>query len=309
MNSRVIEGKNALRNSLILFLVILMCVVMLGSVVRADSGPKAAVNITIQNPPSGTYYVALLENRDSRPADNDRPAAGVAEEDYWISDMLYEYEEDGFYMYFYGGGASSLTSSEKMGVPNFVNYHYMVPSTFKVVIVTPDGNMKVSNAVTRKAFDAEFIYDYAENTLTEVNVYNNYIPRLITESAIYFVITLIVEGLLLLCFGLFRLKNLIPFVMINVITQALLFGFNAGARYWEPVFPYYFWMWIGMEFIILVIELLWYRNRLKNKKDKVSALRNTLYCITANVVSACIDIPVLIIVTSMHLYNPWWFRL
>lgn len=36
--------------------------------------------------------------------------------------------------------------------------------------------------------------------------------------------------------------------------------------------------------------------------------QDLLYCITANVVSACIDIPILIIVTEMHLYNPWWFR-
>ena len=309
MNSTVFSGKNVLRNSLILFLVILMCVVMLGSVVRADSGPKAAVNITISNPPSEPYYIALLETYDNRAAGIDRKYVHVEKEDYQIADMLFEYEEDGFYLYCYGGGASSIFYSENMNVKDFVNYHYMVPSTFKVVIVTKSGDIRVSNAITRKAFDADCRYDYLNNTLEEVNVYNNYIPRLIAESAIYLGITLVVEGLILLCFGLFRLKNLIPFVIINVVTQALLFGFNAGARYWEPVFPYYFWMWIGMEFIILVIELLWYRNRLRNKKDKVSALRNTLYCITANVVSACIDIPVLIIVTSMHLYNPWWFRL
>lgn len=309
MDIKISEGRNVLRNTLIFFLAALICVVSIRSFVRADSGPKASINITIGNPPSGTYYVALLENRDSRPAVNDRSYTGVADDDHRIADMLYEYEEDGFCLYCYGGGVSSLTSSERMGVPDFINYHYMVPSTFKVVIVTPDGNMKVSNAVTRKAFDAEFIYDYAGNTLTEVNVYNNYIPRLLAESAICLGITLILEGLLLLCFGLFRLKNLIPFVIINLVTQALLFGFNAGARYWEPVFPYYFWMWLGMEFIILVIELLWYRNKLRTKKDKVSPLRNSLYCITANVVSACIDIPVLIIVSAMHLYNPWWFRL
>lgn len=308
MNSRISVGKDYLRNSFIVFLAVLVCVFSLRSVVRADAGPKASIDIMISNPPSEPYYIALLETYDNRAAGIDRKYVHVEKEDYQIADMLFEYEEDGFYLYCYGGGASSICYSENMGVKDFVNYHYMVPSTFKVVIVTKSGDIRVSNAITRKAFDADCRYDYLNNTLEEVNVYNNYMPRLIAESAIYLGITLVVEGLILLCFGLFRLRNLIPFVVINLITQILLFGFNAGARYWEPVFPYYFRMWIGMEFIILVIEMLWYLKKLRTKKDKVSPLRNILYCITANVVSACIDIPILIIVTEMHLYNPWWFR-
>ena len=47
MNSRISEGKDYLRNSFIVFLAVLVCIFSLRSVVRADAGPKASIDIRI----------------------------------------------------------------------------------------------------------------------------------------------------------------------------------------------------------------------------------------------------------------------
>ena len=111
---------------------------------------------------------------------------------------------------------------------------------------------------------------------------------------------MVVEGIILLCFGLFRKKNLKYFLIVNIATQFLLFVYNFLSRLFVPVFKNHFTLWIIMEIVIMVIETIWYSKKLVNKQDKVSMVRNIFYAITANLISALIDLPVLLIMALMR---------
>ena len=48
---------------ILFLLVVCLCLGCITSPVMADMGPKPSITVNIQNPPSGTYYVALLSKK------------------------------------------------------------------------------------------------------------------------------------------------------------------------------------------------------------------------------------------------------
>lgn len=277
-----------------------LCISILSGTVLADTGPKRSISISLKNLPSEPYYVAILYP-GKLPSDPETyyNHVDVSEEDKKIRDIFLNYEEDGFILYSFAGGYSSIYSSEKMKKPDAISYNYMVPSTFKVILITKSGEVTVSNKIKVKAFHSECEYDYSTNTLKEVYFVADFSKSLALESLIFCGFTLFVEGIVLLCFGLFRKKNLLRFLIANLITQTFLFVFNLSGRCIEPLWQKYLFVWFVAEAIITVIELLIYRKKLVKKDGTVSIKRNIAYAITANVISAFIDIPIIFIATLM----------
>lgn len=294
MNTSIDRRRSLLLNIFAVMAAALICVSFLPRTVFADSGPKRSISIEIKNAPSELYYIALLQQGELSPYyrehyDGDR----IPEEDEWVREIFLTYEEDGYILFTYAGGASSIRSSEvDLKGSDFVKYGYMVPSTFKVMIVTKSGEVTVSNEITAKAFYSECEYDYSTNTLKEVNFETNFAKDLAVESVIFCNITLITEGIVLLCFGLFRKKNLLRFLIANLITQTLLYVFNLTCRLIDPLWQKYYLIWLVVEALITVIELFIYRKKLVRKDGSVSVKRNIAYAITANFISAFIDIPI-----------------
>jgi hypothetical protein len=273
--------------------VALLCISILSRTVLADMGPKSSVDITLKNPPSEPYYVALLVPGTYYPDKHYRNVE-VLEEDEHIKDIFFNYDEDGFILYCYAGNSCSIKYSGKMTKPE-IHYGYNVPSTIKVIIVTRSGDVTVSNELTTKAFHAECEYDYSANTLTEVNFASNFSKHLAVESVFFFGFTIINEGIVLLCFGLFRKKNLLRFILANVITQTLLYVFNVTYCVISSVWISYFGYWLVAEALITGIEILIYCKKLVKKDGTVSIGRNIAYAITANFISAFIDVPLIFI--------------
>ena len=89
------------------------------------------------------------------------------------------------------------------------------------------------------------------------------------------------------------------FLVANIITQALLYGFNLTSRFISPIWQNYYFFWLGVEALITVIELFIYRKKLVKKDGTVSVKKNIFYAILANFISAFIDIPIIFIATTL----------
>ena len=297
MNTVIDQRKSLALKVLSVMTVALIFVNVLSRIVLADTGPKRSISIDLKNMPSETYYVALLEPGKLSPHfaehyDGDR----IPEEDEWIRDIFLNYEEDGYILFTYAGGASSVRTSEYViKEKDNISYGYMVPSTFKVILITKSGDVTVSNEIEAKEFHSKCEYDYSTNTLKEIYSGADYAKNLTIESILFFGFTLFIEGIVLLCFGLFRKKNLLRFLIANVITQSLLFCFNLICRFVDPMRQNYYIFWIVVEVLITGIELFIYLKKFVKKDGSVSAGRNIAYAITANVISALIDIPIVLL--------------
>ena len=266
-------------------------------IVHADTGPKRSIMITVRNMPDEPYYFAILREGMAYHS----PDAGhemVDEGDQWIADLFYDYDEDGYCLFMYGGGASSIRYSGNINEYGTIGYSYMVPRTFKVMIVTRSGKVTVSEPLTVKAFNSVCVYDYADNSLVEGTAALSW-PFFI-ESAFCLFVTLFVEGLILLFFGLFRGKNLLHFLVVNLITQTLLFGFNLLSVWFLSIYEHYILYWFLVEGVITLLEVFWYRSRLVNKRGEVQRTRNVWYGIVANLVSMSIDLPIVIFMVVMR---------
>lgn len=269
--------------------------------VFADMGPKPSAAITVTNAPSDEYYIAMLYEDDGIYRNfvyND----SLSPEDNAVISSIYDYDEDGYVLFVNFEAAYFKSNSNHYY--NFFGYAGSLPRTFKIMIVTMDGSVQVSPVITAKAFNASFTYDYSSNTLYE-NKTEVVIPSIV-RGIIFLLITLLTEGLVLSAFGLYCKENMIPFVVINVITQVMLNTFNVlWSLFCEN--GVYTTAWIIAEVVIIIIEAIWYSRRLIGKKGNISVGRNIAYAIVANIISAVADLPVYFILMFFPItYNgPW----
>ena len=156
---------------------------------------------------------------------------------------------------------------------------------FKIIVVTSDGMTAVSNVIERKAFDSIVFFDYMSEEATELSIGLAFL--------ILFVCTclkaLIVEGLVLLLFRFDMERDGVPFLAINIFTQAFLSLLLAAVLYSrgrvEAVLAY-----LLLELIILIAEVYLYANFL----EQHSKLRRILFALTANILSIAAGIGLII---------------
>ena len=259
--------------------------------VRADIGPKPSITVNIQNPPSGTYYAALLSkergvtNLEEVCKNNHETCPKE------VLETLAAYSEDGFSLYLEPVGINILSSENGSSF----RFWYMVPTTFKVAIVTEDLQVITSPVITRNNFNSVCTYDVAGNTITE-KPFSKYSMLKYCDSALHcLLITLVVEFIVMLCFRLMSLKNFLHFLLINLITQILLNAVLLGTNGLRFSSGWQFGMWVIAEIGIIVIEALYYKSKLKNKEGDPCPSRGIAFGITANIVSVLCEIPFLIL--------------
>ena len=158
----------------------------------------------------------------------------------------------------------------------------MVPSTFKIIVVSYDGQVYVSNEIKREKFNAECTYDIESGELKE-NVLAG-AGGYVLFAVICYLATIILEGLALLIFGLFNKKNIPCFIGANTITQLFL---NAVIIYLHYHGAQLLMIFVipAAEILIMIIEGLIYRKRLVNKNDEVNTKKNFFFGIFANIFS------------------------
>ena len=289
MKSLKLANKAIYSRIAVVILSALTVVIGFANVVRADIGDKPSTDIYVKNPPDSKYYIAMLSNERKRTIEFKPDKSLSDKENEAIRQVLQYKDDDGYALYaryVAAYSASNKTNSYRLSAGRGL----LPPDDFKILIVTLDGEVKVSPTISQLGFHGKIIYNYKSNTIWEDRT--NIFTRCIFWVLFYFFLTLLIEGLILKAFGLYNKENIRPFLTINIITQVIL---NIANMSWYLIrYDVYVFVWLGIELVILVTEAVWYSNRLVKHNGAMSVERNIIYGITANLVSAFADIPVLI---------------
>lgn len=309
----------------------------------ADTGPKPSVRVTFENMGDELCYGTLLSKTPSTgPAgawdgtEDGKPIFNGANETVWRAFTEFK-DEDGFYF---------LQWFRRADENKALNWTYYPPQTFKILLYYPDratesgaadnsaggatrdsettaasGAFCVSDVLERYAFHSYYFVNMAE---IADNTGGAAIPLPVTQGYDYsaeilgffvrFIITLGVETLLALAFGLRTKRAFLTVLAANGATQValnILLNVQLHFNNVYEVFPLYFFA----ELFVFVAEAALYCfifGKRKNGGENGSADENggkaaiayskkrlILYAFTANLVSFCIGLPLAILLPAV----------
>ena len=250
--------------------------------VSADIGPKPSIRVTLENAPSD-YYIALLKPAKEEKTNSSLSLDQVDDKSVnaYLKSFYYEgwewYEQPVLLNVFRNGGES-----------NTHRFGYMVPTFFRVIVIASDGTVFISNEVERQEFNAVFTYDVATGTLTE-KLQNTVVKRWL-KVAICFVLTLVIEFIVLVLFGYPKTKrNILSVLAANAITNIPMNIYLMWFYNWNPrnmIEP--FFVILILEVYVFLVEIFFYRAFLKDKDGKKDTSKNIHYALAANAASLVI---------------------
>lgn len=310
---------------------------------NADTGPKPSVSVTFENMGDELCYGTLLSKTPSTgPArawdgtEDGKYFFNGADETVWRAFVEYK-DPDGFYFLQWFWRADEKKT---------LNWRYYPPQTFKILLYYPDratksgaadnsagastrdsettaasGAFCVSDVLKRYAFHSYFTVNMAE---IADNTGGAAIPLPVTQGYDYsaetlgffvrFIVTLGVETLLALAFGLRTKRAFLTVLAANGATQValnILLNVQLHFNNVYGVFPLYFFA----ELFVFVAEAALYcfiLGKRKNGGENGSADENggkaaiayskkrlILYAFTANLVSFCIGLPLAILLPAV----------
>ena len=263
--------------------------------VSADMGPKAATWVYFDGLQEEIYYVTLLSREESTGpySVSDEP---IDEESYLLADehnpTLGKRAWEAFRNYRDKDGFYFIEYFQRIGEEQAFDWSYYPPDEFKILLYFPEYDaFAVSGIEKRYAFHSDYTVDGSEldfSSAQELSVtaqksysYTGEILSLLLRI----VLTIGVEILIALPFGL-RRKNLLLFItLINVITQVILnvllnlsIYFGGG---WLLGIQYFVLEWI--VFAVEAAAYLLYFSRAKGVSVKQWIA--PVYALTANAAS------------------------
>ena len=260
----------------------------------ADMGPKPQLIVRVENAPEELYYLDLLEEGElhSRPSGRDSlnwsySDAQIAALDQDLLNALRSAVPDGWHACTSQGvdgapmwGDLYPERYDENGDPLHVFGYHGVPSSYRIFMVTKDGESFLSGTMERQVLQGSVTVDWAEKTVSRPAVWFAYMMQFLCT----FLPTLLVEGALLL---LFRLgcsrRNRRIFLLLNLASQGALTAWFAYFAVHDGVNFIYYLLFIPAEIIIAAAETAIYETKLEGSKQ-----RKILYGLTANCVSACL---------------------
>jgi hypothetical protein len=260
---------------------IIMAVSMLPLFASADIGPKPSVSVTIEGAAGETYFATLLSERKSTgPASAydgsyARYTADDEEYDIWETFVAYE-DSDGYYF---------LQEFWDCTGKDSFRWGYYPPDPFKILLYFPEQDVFVSTGIyERYAFDT--YYQVSLEDFEVVSVEKNYDYTLeVVNLMARILITILVELLLALLFGLRSKRQLALLTGINVSTQIILNVLLNIINYNKGYFAFVFY-YILLELLVLTVEAVVYGVVLRREKyGTVSKTRAIAYAFVANAVS------------------------
>ena len=309
----------------------------------ADTGPKPSVRVTFENMGDELCYGTLLSKTPSTgPAgawdgtEDGKPIFNGANETVWRAFTEFK-DEDGFYF---------LQWFRRADENKALNWTYYPPQTFKILLYYPDratksgaadnsaggatrdskttaasGAFCVSDVLKRYAFHSYYFVDMRNvqsetiGTIAKISVTQSYdYSAEILGFFVRFIITLGVETLLALAFGLRTKRAFLTVLAANGVTQIalnLLLNVRLHFNNLYGVIPLYFFA----ELFIFAAEAALYcfiLGKRKNGGENGSADENggkaaivyskkrlILYAFTANLISFCIGLPLAILLPAV----------
>lgn len=272
-----------------------VCIILLMGLtpaVLADFGPKPSIDIIVKNPPEGEYILDLLVDYEGN--FKNLEYSGGDGVDPQVLEILTSYSESGWYPALAHGTETplfgNLTGAEQSdgSMLHAFSYHG-TPDRYRVIIVTWDLRVLVSDVLERKVFADTVTVDFtaadfeagtitaSSLTGTAGGVISVYARQLaLTLSA-----TLVIEGLLLLAFGLSNRRNWKVFLIVNVATQLALTIATGSALIYAGAMAAML-AYILSEIVILIAEVIACGRLLSGK----TRARRRGYALAANVASA-----------------------
>ncbi len=274
--------KRVRQNPIITFLLcVLMVTGLFPMTARADIGPKPSVSVTMEGTEGKTYYATLLSReRSTGPAtayDGSYARYTADDEGYEIWKKFVEYEDpDGFYF---------LQEFWDCTGKNAFRWGYYPPRVFKILLYFPEEDRFVTSGIyERYAFDSYYTFVPDEQGSGVVAKDYDYSLEML-NLAVRIVLTILVELMVALLFGLRGKRQLLLLAGTNVVTQIGLnvllnvINYNKG----QYAFVFYY---VLLEIFVLTIEAVIYAVILgKEKFGSVSKPRAISYAFVANVVS------------------------
>lgn len=243
--------------------------------VYADTGPKPSIIVKAKNMPEKICYMDLLvddiQSNYNKEFDKSFYNKKIIEklksfsQDNWKPGAINRYSPFGW----------NIKCDVKSG--NSRNYFsYIVPDRFKIIVVTEDGVVVISNIIERKAFNSNVVFDYKSKEAKE----NHEILSYILQFSKTCLLTLLLEGILLILFGFSLKENLKVFLITNIITQIFLNISIYIGMYYIGLFMVVI-IFIICELLIFIIEPIIFVKLFKEHSKK----RRFLYGISANMIS------------------------
>lgn len=309
----------------------------------ADTGPKPSVSVTFENMGDELCYGTLLSKTPSTgPAEawdgteDGKYFFNGADETVWRAFVEFK-DEDGFYFLQWFWRADEKKT---------LNWRYYPPQTFKILLYYPDratesgaadnsaggatrdskttaasGAFCVSDVLERYAFHSYYFVDMRNvqsetiGTIAKISATQGYdYSAEILGFFVRFIITLGVETLLALAFGLRTKRAFLTVLAANGATQValnILLNVQLHFNNVYGVFPLYFFA----ELFVFVAEAALYCfifGKRKNGGVSGSADENggkaaivyskkrlILYAFTANLISFCIGLPLAILLPAV----------
>ena len=259
---------------------LLLCLALFPTAALADTGPKPVLTIRVAHPPEGLYYLDLLiPAEEAGTYDN----LGETAYDPALLEGLRSWEAEGWVPAFSGGTSVPLFGDlipDADGVFRFT--YFGLPDTFRIAVASAGGARATEEVFTRTAFYTNLIYDYDANAITRST--HPGLSRLV-QFLSTLIPTLLVEGALLLLFG-FRLReNLLPFLLVNLVTQAglhLVMGSSFISL--SGHFASYLLLMVPAELVIFIAEAAAYARLLRGG----TAGRRVGYALAANFISMAV---------------------
>lgn len=309
----------------------------------ADTGPKPSVRVTFENMGDELCYGTLLSKTPSTGptrawdgTEDGKPIFNGVKETVWRAFTEFK-DEDGFYF---------LQWFRRADENKALNWTYYPPQTFKILLYYPDratksgaadnsaggatrdskttaasGAFCVSDVLEKYAFHSYYFVDMRNvqsetiGTIAKISVTQSYdYSAEILGFFVRFIITLGVETLLALAFGLRTKRAFLTVLAANGVTQIalnLLLNVRLHFNNLYGVLPLYFFA----ELFIFAAEAALYcfiLGKRKNGGENGSADENggkaaivyskkrlILYAFTANLISFCIGLPLAILLPAV----------
>lgn len=250
--------RTKLRSVLCLFALLVM---LLPVTAGANGLPRPYVLIQVNQPDQPIAYIAMLT------ADKpDKPWSDIPTE---LTAAL----PDGWYVW---GCVTALEDPAKHLKTTASFARADMPKTFRIALVMEDGTVIVTNETTRSLDMQTFTVNAATGAISTLGFWFGLFKQFLCT----FLFTLLIEVVVLLLFGFPLGENIVPFLLVNLATQALMtltYGRILLADGWEHAF---FWAF-AIEAVIFVIESLAYARFLRGH----TRVRRVAYAITANLLS------------------------
>lgn len=279
-----------MRKSRLAFITILLTIisiVLMAPSVCADCGPKPSVDLIIENPPQGEYYVDLLQTYDDFNSldEENLEKYGLNPE---MAKIMLNYSENGWYTR-KGGIMDDIIN--KSNENHFYEFTYSTPPTFKIILVTEDLDIIVSDEITPRSYNCVITFD-VEKCLAEEKAVSEDISDSVTNMlrmfAITALITLAIEAIVFCCFSIkLDKKGKGSFILTNLATQVILYI----CLLISPV------LYLPAEIAIPFLET----RMMKKHLTEIKKSRRIACLITSNVVSFIFGIPVIFIFVYLHL--------